>query len=125
MIAVSELRRWDSLVLSVVSLSVEFLLGKGGLREGGRKREERRLGVGGHPGRVEHWWSRGINRLGRVTECSGRNEARPREGWRVGLGWRRVKRWSWVYWRERSRRWTSGELSGGMFSSTSKRPAVE
>lgn len=111
-------------VLPVMSLSVEFLLGDRGLREGGRKREKRRLGVGGNPGRVEYWWSRGINRLGWVTECRGRNKARPREGWRVGLRWRWVKGWSWVYWRERSRWWTSVELSRGVLSSTSKRPAL-
>lgn len=74
-----------SFVLSVVPLSVEILLGEGGLREGGWKRNKRGLGTRGNPRRVEHWWSRGINRLWLVTNSRRRDKTRTR-GVRRGVG---------------------------------------
>lgn len=75
----------DSLVLSVVPLSVEIFLGERGLRQGGWKRDKRRLGTRGNPRRVEYWWSRSIDRLGLVTDRR-RDKAWARGVWRgVGL----------------------------------------
>lgn len=63
-------------VLSVVPLSVKILFREGGLREVGLNGHKRGLGSRGNPGRVEHWWSRSISRLGLVTDGRRRNKTR-------------------------------------------------
>lgn len=79
-------KRNNSLVLSVVPLSVEIFLRERGLREGGWKRDKRGLGTRGNPRRIEYWWSRSINRLGLVTDSRRGDKARARGVWRgVGL----------------------------------------
>ncbi len=76
----------NSLVLSVVSLSVEILFREWGLRKVGWKRHKRGLGTRGNPRRVEHWWSRGITRLWLVTDSRRGDKARAGSEWRgVGL----------------------------------------
>lgn len=67
----------------MVPLSVEIFLREGGLRERGWKREKRGLCTRGNPGRVEHWWSRGINRLGLVTDGRRRDKTWARGVWGV------------------------------------------
>lgn len=70
----------------MVPLSVEIFLREEWLRKGGWKRNKRGLGARGNPRRVEHWRSRGINRLGLVTEGRRGDKARARGVWRgVGL----------------------------------------
>lgn len=79
-------KRNNSLVLSVVPLSVEIFLRERGLREGGWKRDKRGLCTRGNPRRIEYWWSRSINRLGLVTDSRRGDKARARGVWRgVGL----------------------------------------
>ena len=79
-------KKIDSLVLSVVPLSVEIIFREGGLSERGWKRDKRGLGTRGNPRRVEHWRSRSINRLRLVTDSRSRDQARARGVWRgVGL----------------------------------------
>ena len=114
----------DSLVLSVVPLSVEIFFREGGLREGGWKRHKRGLGTRSNPRRVENWWSRRIQRLGLVTDRRG-DKAWSRGVRRgVGLQWRRVQGWSWKHWSNRCRGWTCLEVSGGLLSSPSERPGT-
>ncbi len=87
---------------------------------------KRGLGTRGNPRRVEHWWSRGINRLGLVTHGRRGDKARARGVRReVGLWWWRVKGRSWEHWRNRCRRWSCLEVSGGVLSSTSERPGTK
>lgn len=75
-----------NLVLSVVPLSVKVLFREGGLREVGWKGHKRGLGSRGDPRRVEHWWSRGISRLGLVTDGRRGDKTGARCVWRwVGL----------------------------------------
>lgn len=88
------------------------------MSEGGWKRDKRGLCTRGNPGRVESRWSRGVDRLGLITERR-RDESGAR-GVRRGVG---LWRWwvhgrSWIDWRSRNRRWSILEVSGRVLSST-------
>lgn len=110
-------------VLSVVPLSVEIFLREWGLREGRWKRDKRGLGTRGTPRMVEYWWTWPINRLWLVTDGRRRDKDGARGVRRgVGLWWGWVQGGSWEHWRNRCKRWSCLEVSGGVLSSASVGP---
>lgn len=110
----------------MVPLSVEIFLREWGLREGRWKRDKRGLGTRGTPRMVEYWWTWPINRLWLVTDGRRRDKDGARGVRRgVGLWWGWVQGGSWEHWRNRCKRWSCLEVSGGVLSSASVGPGTK